>query len=200
MSWIPPPRFFLVLFILLVFVSLHSPTRSMRGASISLRLAHMSWWYCTIPRKCFNFLMLLGRFSTSITCTFFDWGLIPLWSVYNQGFYLMCTEQWLAALTLSPASCNLVSTVSIFWRCSSSVPLVMINKSSMYACTNLRCHQVHYLGLKYISWASKAHGESLIWVLSPKEDDCTHLRRCWVQPDGVVAHVKIKGCGISEAS
>ncbi len=39
---------------------------------------------------------------------------------------------------------------------------------------------------------------SLIGVLSPREDDSTHLGRCGVKPDGVVAHVKIKGCDISE--
>ncbi len=43
------------------------------------------------------------------------------------------------------------------------------------------------------------HGQSLIRVLSPMEDDGTHLGCCWIQPDGVVAHVKIKGCCISEA-
>jgi hypothetical protein len=46
---------------------------------------------------------------------------------------------------------------------------------------------------------SKAHGQSLIRVFSPRENDSTHLGHCWVQPDGLVAHVKIKGCHISEA-
>jgi hypothetical protein len=55
------------------------------------------------------------------------------------------------------------------------------------------------MGLEYVGWASKAHGQSLIGVLTPGEDDGTHLGCCWVQPDGVVAHVEIKGCSISEA-
>jgi hypothetical protein len=40
---------------------------------------------------------------------------------------------------------------------------------------------------------------SLLYEYFPHRNDSTHLGRRWVQPDGVVAHVKIKGCSISEA-
>jgi hypothetical protein len=45
----------------------------------------------------------------------------------------------------------------------------------------------------------KPMGSLLYEYFSPRKYDCTHLGRCWVQPDGVVAHVKLKGCGIGEA-
>ncbi len=76
MNQIPMLRFFLGLILLVVFVLPHSPTRSVRGACISLCFAHMYWYYCTIPRKCRNSLTLLGRLSASIPCTAFGLGLI----------------------------------------------------------------------------------------------------------------------------
>jgi hypothetical protein len=70
----------------------------------------------------------------------------------------------------------------------------------MYARTNLRD------AIRPIIWAWNMLAEPpkpmdrLLYEYFPKrEDDCTHLGHHWVQPDGVVAHVKIKGCGISEA-
>ncbi len=42
-------------------------------------------------------------------------------------YLISCAQNYdLATLILSLVSRNLVSTVSIFWRCSSSIPLVMI--------------------------------------------------------------------------
>ncbi len=50
-----------------------------------------------------------------------------------------------------------------------------------------------------LQWGSqKSEPKNGIPNQAPSEDDCTHLGRHWVQPDGVVAHVKIKGCGISD--
>ena len=42
MDWLPLPRFLFSLFFLMVLVSLHSPTRSVRGAIISLHFCHIS--------------------------------------------------------------------------------------------------------------------------------------------------------------
>ncbi len=110
-----------------VYVSSHTWTFKFRefGAAASNQI---------ILRKSCNSIMLLSGFSMSIVCTFFGWGLIPsLVSMYPRYLILCVQDTDLAALTLSSALCNLVSTNSIFERQSTNIPLVAIKKSSMYA-------------------------------------------------------------------
>ena len=39
---------------------------------------------------------------------------------------------------------------------------------------------------------------NLLWVFSPREDDRVGLECIWIQSNGVIAHVEIKGCCKSE--
>ena len=39
---------------------------------------------------------------------------------------------------------------------------------------------------------------SLVWVFTPREYDCADFGCIWIQSNGVVTHVKIKGCCKSE--
>ncbi len=51
----------------------HSPTNEVRGASILLRLAQRSRYYCTMPKKCLSHFTPVGSLIASIACTLLVW-------------------------------------------------------------------------------------------------------------------------------
>ena len=149
-----------------------------------------------MPRKCLSCFTPLGGWITSIACTLLLWGLIPsLISTYPRYFLSSAQNVDYQRWRVSPHR-------DIAWE----PPLVCLDGRQGFS---LRCrggHQcklVHTLRIPLApSW--KKPGEPALPIGNreylPQRKLMVQIFGCiWIQSNGVLAHVEIKGCCKSEA-
>ncbi len=129
-----------------------------------------------IPRKCLNFLTLLGSLSTSMLVLFLYLGLY-LHLVNIQPRYWVCKYRDMTLQRLfSGLHCASSWGPFSFARWSSRIPLVMTVGSSAYACTYFRASLGSLFLIKIL--------EDVYWTVPscgiPRENNGTHPNRYWV--------------------